>query len=277
MRTAFLAGAFLASALSAPVAAAPIDFSVSSGDPEPGAAPGFTWQGLDFVLDPQPGGSTTAAHAVAGDPDGKLDITLNAPGKVTYRAQLPELGGGPAGYRIDYQYGADLETSTPGFTFVQPFLRTFDGSAPTTALAGLYGSDQSNPGSPFTGVQGRPDTFGGSSGFSDTAFLDNVVLGDISTLDVTTNPDGMIDAIVSQNGASTGISANFTQGTDAPFFFEELLLQVGGDFGDAEFQPFTVSYLDAEIGAQSVPIPASLLMLGAGLMGLGALRRRRLG
>lgn len=256
---------FSAALLPASALAAPISLSWPGGDPSD-PAPGFNWRGFDFVLDSQPGGSVNAAHSVSGDSDASIDITLDGAGKVTYRAQLPVAAGARAQYSVDYIYGADLEAPTQAFSFIQPFLRSFDSDAPTTALAGLYGSDAANPASPFSGVQARPDDFPGSGGFSLNAFLDNVAFGATARLLINTRPGGQTSATVSTGGESTGFAADLTGLSDAgPFYFEELLLQVSGEQG----QSFTFVNASA-----TVPVPASLALLGLGLAAIGAARRR---
>ncbi len=138
-----LAAGVLAAGLTlaaAQVGAAPISIDFSGGDPPPGES--FTWQGLEFSLDPQPGGSVNPAHRVVGDSEGAIDIFLEEPGKVTYKAQLAEPTKSLQRVDIDWVYGAGLDDSTPAFSFIQPFLRTFDGSGPSTAVEGLGGSDE---------------------------------------------------------------------------------------------------------------------------------------
>jgi hypothetical protein len=272
----FLIGGLLA-AMASPAAAAPIDIDWPGGDPF-GTVPGFTWQGLDFVLEPLPGRDANAAHRVSGDPNGALDIILTEPGKVAYRAHLPAPpAGGAAEYRIDYVYGPDLSEPTPALSFIQPFFRTFDGTAPNTALAGLHGSDQvGGQPSRFSGLQARPDDQPRTGGFAYEDFIDGAALDGVSSLLVRTAANGLTSATVTQDGAVAALTGiDLTNATTEPFYFEDLLLQVGSNESANTFTEQRFTYLDADV---RVPEPATVALVGSGMLalaGLGAARARR--
>lgn len=276
------ATACLALSLSAgTVAAAPINIDFSGGqasDP----VPGFTWQGFDFELDNQPNENPTAAHRVSGAGSGELDFSLEQPGQVTYKAEIPEsqqFSGGQS-FNIGTRYGADLAEPTSGFSFIQPFLRNLDVGNPNTAASLLSGSDGGNPNSPFTGVQLRQSDQG-SGGFDNNAFVDNVDFGSESLYEVILGPEGSTDASVTIDGESADLSLDLTPGDSDPFAFTELLLQVGSFQSEDDFnsqfgergQEFT--FTSASVEPSQVPAPATLPLMLTALGGLFWITHRK--
>jgi hypothetical protein len=256
-----------------------------SGGAVGSGAPSFSWQGFDFTLNSQPSGSTTAAHRVVQQSDGSIDIFLeestSGQNKVTYKTDLPDVGGRPALNTVDFQYGDDLSSSTPSYSFAQPFYRTFDGNGISTAVAPQSGSDQGNANSPFTGVQGRAADYPGSGGFGQSDYVNNHQLGAEASFSMLTQPNGEVDASVSVPSGTAGLDFDLTPGGSVePFQFNELLLQAGSfqdstsfqnQFGDTG-QKF--SFLS--VSSKAVPLPTSAWM-GLSLLGLigGAAAWRR--
>jgi hypothetical protein len=265
------------------VSAAPINIDSPAGDPTtPGfSAPTFTWQGLKFELDGQPGGAVNAPHRVQGDSTDEVSIFLEEPGKVSYRAELPDFGSSALNYALGFRYGDDLTASTPSFSNMTGFYRTIDGGTEIVQQL-LAGSDDGNANSVFYGSTGR--TAAGGS-MQNQAFLNNLGFGVDGLFEMTVLADGTATSSVTAGGTTgADFSVDLTpSGTPSPFVFDELLLQVESfqdmtsftsQFGDAG-QEFV--FTSARI--QQVPTPGSMILVVAGLAGLlgvTRLQRRRL-
>ena len=264
------------------VSAAPINFSSPAGDPStPGfSAPSFTWQGLNFTLGEQPGGAVVnAPHSVNGDSNSEISIFLEEPGKVSYRAVLPDFGNSAVNYSLGFRYGDDLSQSTPSFSDLTGFYRTKDSGTEIVQQL-LAGSDAGNPDSVFYGSTGRTAA-GGPMG--NQAFLTNLGFGVNGRFEMTVMPDGTATSSVTAGGTTgANFSVDLTPGgTPSPFVFNELLLQVESFQDDTSFASQFGStgqkFVFTSASVQQVPTPSSILLVATGLAGVlaGALLRRR--
>lgn len=261
---------FIAVGFAGGAAAAPISIDVGNGLPSD--PPQFTWQGLTFELQNQPGSRVSADHRVEGDTEGNLDIILEegqseATGpssKVTYGTSF----SGASHFKLGFEQLSE-ETST--FSNLQGYFRRPD-EGQATVVQLLVGVDTGNPGSPFAGLNTRADN---ETGFPVNDFVDNTPLEASGHFQMDTQPDGTTTAQVDIDGRQARIERDMSTLTD--FEFTELLLQVETFQSDSEFQSQfpegqTFTYTNV-----AVPGPMSAAMFAVGLAciaGLGAAIRR---
>ena len=248
--------------------AAAINIDSPGGDT---GASSFMWQGLDFTLEDQPEGAVNAPHRVNGDSDSEVSFFLEEPGKVSYRAKLPEFPDNPTSYTLGFKYGEDLTDSTPEFSDLTGFYRRIDSGTEIVQQL-LAGSAAGNPGSVFYGTTGRTAS-GGS--MTNQNFLNNLGFGVTGLFEMLVDPDGTAKTSVTEDGVagSADFTVDLTPGNSpVPFIFDELLLQVESFQGDTSFndqfgatgQQFTFT----SSSVTEVPVPATWLLLAGGLIGL---------
>jgi len=133
----------------------------AGGDPGK-KPPSFTFNGIKFELDSQPGSNETAEHEVvrtAGGielqlEEGAADGTFSTNAKVTYTANLPDTAKNVS---LGYTYGQTLSGPTPTFSNLQAFFRRDPVKRKPNSPAGavksqfLVGSDVGNTDSAFAG------------------------------------------------------------------------------------------------------------------------------
>lgn len=258
------------------------EINIDSPGGDTGAS-SFTWQGLTFVLDDQPGSAENAPHRVAGDSDGEVSLFLEQPGKVSYRAVLPDFTDAPSRYTLGFRYGEDLEQSTPEFSNLTGFYRRLyepeEGDTVEIVQQLLAGSDQGNDNSVFYGTTGRTAA-GGSMGNQN--FLNELGFGVDGLFEMLVDPDGTASTTVTADGVagSADFTVNLTPGDEVdPFAFNELLLQVesfqGADSFAQQFGETGQQFTFTSASVSTVPLPATLALFAGGLLGLMAMMRSR--
>lgn len=253
--------------------AAPINIDSPGGDT---GASSFTWQGLEFTLDNQPGAAVNAPHRIEGNSQDEVNFFLEEPGKVSYRAELPMFPGSSTRYSLGFRYGEDVTEATPAFSDLTGFYRRISSGTEIVQQL-LAGSDENNDDSVFYGTTGRT-AVGGS--MANQNFLTNLGFGVDGLFEMRVAPDGTAQTSVTANGVndSADFEVDLTPGGQPePFTFNELLLQVESfqdensfenQFGEAG-QKFTFT----SANVSQVPVPATWLLLFAGLIGLTIFRR----
>jgi len=255
LRGTAAAGTLAATLAAAPSAEAAISIDSPGGDT---SASSFTWQGLNFTLDNQPGSAVNAPHRVEGTSSGAIDFFLEEPGKVSYRAELPTFEDNPTAYSLGFRYGEDLSASTPAFSNMTGFYRRIDDGTEIVQQM-LAGSDAGNSDSVFYGTTGR--TAAGGS-MSNQKFLTNLGFGVDGLLEMVVSPDGTAETSVFADGVagSADFSVDLTpDGVPSTFTFAELILQAESFQDDTSFadqfgetgQKFTFTSADVS----EVPVP----------------------
>jgi len=271
MTRALMTGVFLAYCAISPVTAEPISISSqSTGDP--GAnPPSFTWQGLDFTLQNQPGPKESAAHRVSGQSDGDLNITLEegkstatgSSAKVTYGTSLPEASHFKLGFE-------QLDNEADDFANLQGFFRDFAGSDNNTVVQLLVGTDSGNLNSPFAGLNTRSQS---ESSFQGNKFVNNTPDGAPGGFELDTNSDGTTSGTVRIDGRSANVTRDLSPSSN--FAFDELLLQVETFQPDSEFQSTFANGQTFTYTSATVPVPRSLTLLAVALGSLAGIRAFR--
>ena len=254
--------------------AAASGISIDSPGGDTGAS-NFTWQGLDFTLDDQPGPAVNAPHRVAGDSNGEISFFLETPGKVSYRAALPGFANSAVNYALGFRYGDDLTASTPSFSDMTGLYRTIDNGTEIVQQL-LAGSDANNLDSVFYGSTGR--TAAGGS-MANQAFLTSLGFGVDGVFEMTVAPDGTATSSVTAGG-TTGANASVDLtpgGQPSPFGFNELILQVES-FQDAtsfgqQFGSTGQEFVFTSASVTSVPVPSTIVFIIVGLAGLVGIGR----
>jgi len=216
------------------------------GAPSDEDRPSFTLDGVEVVLDSQPGARVTAEHEVVRGADGGIEIHLEEgrsadtgpSSKVTYKADLPET---TQRVGLDYTYGEGLDAPTPAFSNMQAFFRrdpdTMDPESPSGAVKSqfLIGSDQNNPDGNFSfaGHLARSFNDGASS-----AFVNNPGVPFAGRLNLVQHDDGRVNTTTVAEGAgaaSHNVDLDPTGAID-DFALDQLLLQVETYQADASVQ-----------------------------------------